>query len=66
MESCRQLVEVTGRLFDAAGVCVIVLGVVIASVQFVTRFRFSGLHRYRTYRHDLGRAILLASRSSDD
>jgi uncharacterized membrane protein len=59
MESYRELIEFTGRVLDAVGVCVIVFGAVIASVQFAARPKISGADRYRTYRQDLGRAILL-------
>ena len=56
MESYRQL---TGRVLDAVGVCVIVFGAVIATVRFAAHLRVSGNDRYRIYRQDLGRAILL-------
>ena len=52
------LIEHTGRVIDVVGVFVIVVGAVIASVRFA-RPAFSGTDRYRTYREDLGRAILL-------
>jgi uncharacterized membrane protein len=58
MEVYRVLIEHAGRVVDAIGVFVIVFGAVIASVRFA-RPMFSGNDRYRTYRHDLGRAILL-------
>jgi uncharacterized membrane protein len=58
-ESYRELTEITGRLLDAAGVCVIVLGAAIASVRFAARPKIAGTDRYQTYRQDLGRAILL-------
>lgn len=57
MESYRELMALTGRVLDAVGVCVIVFGPVIATLRFVARP--SGGDRYRTYRQDLGRAILL-------
>ena len=59
MESYRELIELTGRLLDAVGVFVIVFGAVIASIRFVAPPKISGTDRYRTYRQDLGRAILL-------
>lgn len=59
MQSYRELVELTGRALDGVGVCVIVLGAVIASVRFAQRPTINGTDRYRTYRQDLGRAILL-------
>jgi len=59
MESYRELMEFTGRGLDAVGVCVIVFGAVIASVRFAVRRKIDGTDHYRTYRQDLGRAILL-------
>jgi uncharacterized membrane protein len=59
MELYRELVEVTGRVVDAVGVFVIVFGAVIATVRLAARPRVGGNDRYRTYRQDLGRAILL-------
>ena len=58
MQVYRVLIEHTGRVVDAIGVFVIVLGAVIATVRFA-RPTFSGTDRYMTYRQDLGRAILL-------
>jgi uncharacterized membrane protein len=58
MQSYRVLIENTGRVIDAVGVFAIVVGAVIASVRFA-RPTFGGTDRYRTYRQDLGRAILL-------
>jgi uncharacterized membrane protein len=55
----RELMELTGRTLDAVGVCVIVLGAMIASVRVAARPRISGSDLFRTYRQDLGRAILL-------
>ena len=57
MGSYRDLMELTGRALDALGVCVIVLGAVIASVRSARGS--SGTDRYRAYRQDLGRGILL-------
>jgi uncharacterized membrane protein len=59
MEVYRELMTLTGRGLDAVGVCVIVFGAVIASVRFAARPQISDTDRYRTYRQDLGRAILL-------
>ena len=57
MESYRELMALTGRVLDAVGVCVIVFGPVIATLRFAARS--TGGDRYRTYRQDRGRAILL-------
>ena len=59
MEPYRELMELTGRVLDASGVCVIVVGAVIATVPFAVRPKIGGTDRYRAYRQDLGRAILL-------
>ena len=59
LEVYRELMTLTGRGLDAVGVCVIVFGAVIASVRFAARPKISDTDRYRTYRQDLGRAILL-------
>ncbi len=59
MDYYHELLELTGRALDAVGVFAMVLGAVIASVRFATPPKISGTDRYRTYRQDLGRAILL-------
>lgn len=59
MEYYRELVDVTGRVLDAIGVLGIVFGTLIASAGFAVRDKIGGADRYRTYRQDLGRAILL-------
>lgn len=51
-------VEYVGKAIDAAGVVVIVVGIVYASVLFALR-RSGGLDAFREYRQGLGRAILL-------
>ena len=55
----RELIEVTGRTLDAVGVGAVVVGTAIASVRFAARPKVWGSDRYRTYRQNLGRAILL-------
>lgn len=59
MVSYGELVELTGRILDGAGVCAIILGAAIASVVFAVPPKTREADRYRTYRQDLGRAILL-------
>lgn len=59
MEFYRELIEITGRLLDAVGVFAMVLGAAIASVRFAMRLWIGVTDVYRTYRQDLGRAILL-------
>src|ERR1700736_2811441 len=59
MQFYGELTELTGRILDAAGVLAVVFGAVIASVRFAARPRAENADRYRTYRQNLGRAILL-------
>jgi uncharacterized membrane protein len=58
MPSFKVVVEGVGLVIDGAGVLVIVLGLLIASGQFLYDFRGSG-DPYRKFRQDLGRGILL-------
>ncbi|HSR09881.1 MAG TPA: DUF1622 domain-containing protein [Thermodesulfobacteriota bacterium] len=58
METFRGIFETLGLAIDGAGVIVIIAGVVIASVRYMS-FRKEGTESYRRYRQDLGRAILL-------
>ncbi len=55
----RGLMEQVVLLVDGAGVSVIFLGVVLASVRAVFLTPAEGLTRYETYRRSLARAILL-------
>ena len=57
----EEVIELIGKSIDAAGVAVIVIGVIIATVFFVKRvFEKAPANRaYRAYRHGLGRSILL-------
>lgn len=59
MQFYSDLTELTGRVLDGVGVLTVVLGAAIASVRFASRPKIGGADRYRTYRQDLGRAILL-------
>jgi uncharacterized membrane protein len=59
MEYYGELIEITGRLLDGVGVLAMVLGAAIASVRLAVHVRTGGADLYRTYRQDLGRAILL-------
>ncbi len=59
MERFRSLVEIAGTVLDAAGVLVVVGGAVIATARLLLhRVRDVGEY-YRSYRQDLGRAIVL-------
>lgn len=55
------VIEHTGKAIDAAGVLVIVLGAVVATVLFVGRMPGPGKleQAYTNYRRALGRSILL-------
>lgn len=57
----RRTVELVGQGIDAAGVGVIAIGVVAATVTFAVRSvrRPPGDDPYRVYRRSIGRAILL-------
>ena len=58
----REFVELAGNGAEIAGVVLIIGGLVFASVRYLCTFSTAaaqGESRYRRYRHDLGRAILL-------
>src|SRR4051812_25513148 len=60
MSGFRELMEWVGTAVDGAGVLVVVAGVLIATARFGLRGRGDGAgSSYRTYRQDIGRAILL-------
>lgn len=60
MTEFRQVMEFVGTAVDAAGVLVVVIGAVAATVRFATRGRDGEPgSSYRAYRQDMGRAILL-------
>lgn len=54
-------IEIVGRTIDAAGVGIMVVGMLIASGRFLARWRGgdSSSGSYRLYRQSIGRAILL-------
>jgi uncharacterized membrane protein len=55
-----EAIEVVGKTLDVVGVAVIVIGALVATVLFVGRARqHEASGSYRTYRHSLGRSILL-------
>ena len=56
MDSFRGVIELVGTAVDAAGVLVIVIGVLYATIQFLLK---RGPVAYQIYRQSLGRAILL-------
>jgi len=55
----REFVELAGNGTEIAGVALIVGGLIFASARCVLAAAPTGESRYRRYRHDLGRAILL-------
>jgi uncharacterized membrane protein len=59
--SFEDVVEVVGKTVDAAGVAVVVAGILVATVVFVTHLRgdWSADDAYRGYRQGIGKAILL-------
>ena len=59
MENFQSTVEKVGMAVDAAGVLVIVGGILVASVRALYSSVPHGLDRYTVYRRSLGRAILL-------
>jgi uncharacterized membrane protein len=57
--SIKEFVEIAGDAAEIAGVALILGGLVIASARYALAWKDPGVSRYRHYRHDLGRAILL-------
>ena len=55
----HELMELIGKLVDAVGVFIIVIGAATASFHFLARHRADFGRAYRAYRQGLGRAILL-------
>jgi len=55
----NEAMDLVGSAISAAGVAVIVGGMLLATWRFVRRQRSSAEDRYVAYRHDVGRAILL-------
>jgi uncharacterized membrane protein len=59
MPEFSALIERAGMCVDAAGVLVIVLGLLVSTYVRVTRRSGTGEDAYRLYRQNLGRTILL-------
>lgn len=59
METFKRTVESVGLAVDALGVVVIVVGILLSSVRAAGRWWSREGDWYRSYRHELGRAILL-------
>ena len=58
IEMFRNVVEQVGLVIDAAGVLVVVAGIVMAAIRLLTRVSVP-LGKYKQFRQDLGRGILL-------
>lgn len=56
-----QVIELAGKVVDGVGVAIIVAGVLLATLRFLTQWRREGAseHSYERYRQWLGWAILL-------
>lgn len=59
MNNFQEIMEQVGMLVDAAGVAVIVLGILAATGRAFLAAPPPGFDRYTAYRRNLGRAILL-------
>lgn len=59
MRYFKEIVELVGLTVEGAGVLIIVLGLLGASVRFASRAARREDGSYRRYRQDLGKAILL-------
>jgi uncharacterized membrane protein len=59
MDTFKTAMEYVGTAVDAAGVAIVVIGAMIASARFALVTPPVGVDRYRSYRQNLGRAILL-------
>jgi uncharacterized membrane protein len=55
----EDIIETVGMVVDFAGVVVIVLGIAWATRTLVPAGGRGGIDRYRTFRQEIGRAILL-------
>jgi uncharacterized membrane protein len=55
----REIVELVGLAVDGAGVLIIVVGILVASVRFALPAARKASDAYRMYRQDVGKAILL-------
>ena len=55
----EDVIKLIGRITEALGVSVIVLGIAIVSVTYLLGLRKDAERAYREYRRGLGRSILL-------
>jgi len=54
-----EIISFVGESVDAAGVGLIVIGLIIATGRFLLQVRQNAGEAYHGYRHDLGRTLLL-------
>lgn len=54
-----EIIERAGQVMEGAGVLIIILGAVVATIRFFAHNRRSRSDAYRVYRQSVGRAILL-------
>jgi uncharacterized membrane protein len=59
MSRFKEIIELAGLAVDGAGVLIIVLGMLVASVRFALPGARKVSGAYRTFREDVGKAILL-------
>lgn len=59
MSRFREVVEIVGLAVDGTGVLIIVLGMLIAAARFALQSARKANDAYRSFRKDLGKAILL-------
>ena len=59
MERFRQIIELVGSVVDAVGVLVLLIGALYATIGFLFRKQTGVDSPYRTYRKNMGKAILL-------
>ncbi len=59
VDQFKALMEIVGTAVDAVGVAIVVIGALVATVRFAAVTPPAGIDRYRAYRQNLGRAILL-------
>lgn len=60
MSSIKRIADVAGGIAELLGVTVVLIGMVIATVRLIQAFRRPDASQlFKSYRHDLGKAILL-------
>jgi uncharacterized membrane protein len=59
MNHFKEIVEIIGIAVDGAGVAIMAVGALLASIRFLLGKHRGGDPPYRAFKQDLGRAILL-------